>query len=222
MGMKRLKIVAAALSLLAIATTVTARQLKTPSDWKWRLDAGEIVEAEVLKANETRFVAMPPGWHVTTGPGALLYHPDYLTKDTQNFAVEAEIFLFEGTSQEEYGVFIAGKNLSASERPSYLAFVGRRDGQGMIRRGSGEPIVPWKTNDAILPHPGKDTVKNILRVEAGARDVVFSANGKEVARVPRAGLSLEGAVGFRFGTDLNIHASRLDVTYKLAPVPAGR
>jgi hypothetical protein len=59
------------------------------------------------------FVTMAPGWHVTTGPAALLYHPDYRTKNMDNFAVEAEIFLFPGTSQEEYGIFIGGKNLTA-------------------------------------------------------------------------------------------------------------
>jgi len=91
----------------------------------------------------------------------------------------------------------------------------------MIRRGSGEPIVNWKANDAVLPNPGKEAVKNILRVEAGPTDIIFSANGKEVARIARTGanVNLEGYLGFRIGKDINLHASRLDVTHKLAPVP---
>jgi hypothetical protein len=208
---------------LVLTSTALAAGQKTPADWKWRIDGGEgaVTEAAEPKSGEVTFVTMAPGWHVTTGPAALLYHPDYQTKNTENFAVEAEMFLFPGTSQEEYGIFIGGKNLTPQERPSYLAFVARRDGMGMIRRGSGEPIVNWKANEAILPHPGKETVKNVLRVEAGPVDIVFSANGKEVARIARTGanVNLEGYLGLRIGKDINIHASRLDVTHKLAPVP---
>ena len=207
---------------LALASTALAAGQKTPVDWKWRIEGpGTVTDAAEPKSGDMTFVTMAPGWHVTTGPAALLYHPDYRTKNTDNFAVEAEIFLFPGTSQEEYGIFVGGKTLQPEERPSYLAFVARRDGMGMIRRGSGEPIVNWKANDAILPHPGKETVKNVLRMEAGPTDIVFSANGKEVARIARQGtnVNLEGNLGFRIGKDVNVHLSRFDVTHKLAPVP---
>jgi hypothetical protein len=208
---------------LVLTSTAVAAGQKIPADWKWRIDGGEgsVTEAAAPKSGEVTFVTMAPGWHVTTGPAALLYHPDYQTKNTDNFVVEAEVFLFPGTSQEEYGIFVGGKHLTPQERPSYVQFVARRDGMGMIRRGSGEPIVNWKANDAILPHPGKETVKNVLRVEAGPTDIVFSANGKEVARMARVGtnVNLEGYLGLRIGKDINIHISRLDVTHKLAPVP---
>lgn len=215
----RMRYLLAAVAVAAAMATLTARQLKTPADWKWRLDTpGAVVEAAEPKADETRFVAMPPGWHVTPGPGALLYHPDYQGKG--NFSVEAEIFLFPGDSQEEYGIFLGGRSMGPNESPSFIAFVARRDGKGsVIHRGGMSPILDWRTNDGILPHPGKDTAKNILRVDANATDVVFSANGKEVIKLPRAGLTLEGQFGFRIGKGMNIHASRLDVTYRLAPVP---
>jgi len=210
------------LAVVALTSAGLTAGQKTPIDWKWRIEGpGTVTDAAEPKSGDMTFVTMAPGWHVTTGPAALLYHPDYRTKNTDNFAIEAEIFLFPGTSQEEYGIFVGGKTLKPEERPSYLAFLARRDGMGMIRRGSGEPIVNWKANDAILPHPGKETVKNVLRVEAGPADLVFSANGKEVARIARQGtnVDLEGNVGFRIGKDLNVHLSRFDVTHKLAPVP---
>ena len=212
-------VVATMSAITMLAGNPAAGQLKTPSDWKWRVDEGtaKVVETEP-KGNETYFVAMPPGWHVTTAPAVLLYHSDHQAKG--NFVVEAEIFLFPGETQEEYGIFLGGKYLTPSERPSYIAFVARRDGQGAIRRGTGEPIVAWKPNDAIAPQSGKDAMKNVLRVEAGPTEVVFSANGKEVARIARTSTNLDGHFGFRFGKGVNAHASRLDVTYKLAPVPA--
>ena len=205
-------------AMLVVATAPATAQLKTPVDWKWRVDGpGSVVDADPPKPADTRFVAMPPGWHVTTGPATLLYHPDYQTKG--NFAVEAEIFLFAGESQEEYGVFLGGKGLAPSETPSYVSFVARRDGKGAIIRRGGTPIVQWTENDAILPNTGKDPVKNVLRVDVNANDIVFTANGKEVAKIPRAGLNFDGYFGFRFGKDINVHASRLDLTHKLAPVP---
>lgn len=205
-------------AMLAVAATSATAQLKTPVDWKWRVDGpGAIVDADPPKATDTRFVAMPPGWHITTGPATLLYHPDDQTKG--NFAVEAEIHLFPGESQEEYGVFLGGKGLAASETPSYVSFVARRDGKGAIIPRGGTAIVDWKANEAILPNATKDTVRNVLRVDVTANDVVFTANGKEVAKIPRAGLNLDGYFGFRFGKDMNVHASRLDLTHKLAPVP---
>ncbi len=206
-------------AMLGLATATVTAQLKTPSDWKWRVEGatGSVVDTDPPKPTDTRFVAMPPGWHVTTGPATVLYHPDYQAKG--NFSVEAEIFLFPGESLEEYGLFLGGKGLGPTETPSYLSFVARRDGKGAIIRRGGPPVVDWKAAEGILPNAGKDAVKNVLRVEVNATDVVFSANGKEVAKIPRAGLNVDGYFGFRFGKDMNVHASRLDVTHKLAPVP---
>jgi hypothetical protein len=212
--------------MLVAALVLTSAALpagqNTPADWKWRIEGpGTVTDAAQPKSGDVTFVTMAPGWHATTGPAALLYHPDYRTRNTDNFAIEAEIFLFPGASQAEYGIFVAGKTLKPEERPSYLAFLARRDGMGMIRRGSGEPIVNWTANDAILPNPGKEAVKNVLRMDAGPADLVFTANGKEVGRIARQGtnVDLEGHVGFRIGKDLNVHLSRFDITHKLAPVP---
>lgn len=215
-GLKSLSIVI----VFAVATAaLAAGQLKTPSEWKWRIDGGQgkVVDSEELRDGETRFVEMAPGWHVTTKPATLLYHPDYSGKGT--FTVETDIFLFPGESQDEYGIFLGGTGLGTGETAGYVAFVARRDGRGAVLRSGGTPIVDWKPNDGLLPHPGKDTVKNTIRVDVTPTDVVFAGNGKEIARVPRSALNVEGQIGFRFGRNLNVHASRLDVTYKLAPVP---
>lgn len=206
-----------AVAAVAIGATTAAEQ-KTPAEWKWRIDGpGSVTDAPDPTGANMTFVAMPPGWHITTGPGGVLYHPAYLGKG--QFSVEAEIFLFPGDSQEEYGVFLGGKNLGPAETPSYLAFVARRDGRGAILRRFGPPVVDWKANDAILPHPGKGTAKNVLRVDATENEIIFLANGKELARVPRASVNLDGQFGFRVGKGINLHASRLDVAYRLAPPP---
>ena len=210
----------ALVTVLVAMGTVAAAQLKTPADWKWRLDSGDnkVVESEP-KPNEFHFVAMPPGWHMTSAVGGVLFHPDFTTTNTQQFVVEADIFLFPGESQEEFGVFVAGKNLTPAGTPAYFSFVARRDGKAAILRQQGPPVFAWSATEGLAPHPGKDSVKTAFRVEALKSEVVFAVNGKEVTRVPRERLNLDGHFGFRVGKGMNLHASRLDLTHKLAPTP---
>jgi hypothetical protein len=216
--MTRIVQTAAALVVAILGTAVLAAQFKTPPDWRVRMDTpGAVVETLDPKAAEIAFVAMPPGWHVTTGPGALLYHPEHAAKG--NFAVETAIFLFPGESAEEYGLFLGGSRLGPSESPVYVAFVARRDGKGAVLQRGGPALVDWTSSDAILPQAGTTNAKNVLRVDAGPVDVVFTANGKEVAKLGRAGLAIDGAFGLRIGKGINVHASRLDITHRLAPVP---
>jgi len=198
-------------------------QLKTPTDWKWRTDAPATVtdSDRNMAASQWFYVGMPPGWHVTTNPGVLLFHPGH--EGRGHFSLRSEIFLFPGDNQEEYGLFIGGRTLEpASAAPSYTAFVLRRDGRAAILKRNGTTttaLVDWKTNPAVLPQAGTEAMKNALSVDVGATDVVFSVNDKEVARVPRADVPTDGAVGFRVGTSLNLHITTFDLTHRLAPVP---
>jgi hypothetical protein len=192
--------------------------LKTPGDWKWIPDTpAKVIDTGEAKPDAMFFVAMPPGWHITQGPGALLYQPDYQGRG--NFAVEAEMFLFPDSSTEEYGVFLGGKALDAAAGRAYLAFVGRRDGQAAVleRKATGVvPVFNWAAS-AVAPQKGPDAVKNVFKVEVGTSELTFSANGTVVTKLPRASVAVDGALGLRVGKGINIHVSRLDLTHRLAP-----
>lgn len=195
-----------------------AQAPQMPAGWKYLSDPPSSSRPGPNPAPEPpKFGAMPPGWHITSTDASVLYHPDYMGRG--NFSVEMESFLFPGDSTSEYGIFLGGTNLAGSQPAVYVAFVARRDGQAAILRRGGAPVVDWKANTAVVAQTGETEAKNVLRVDVNAADVVFSANGKEIAKVPRAGLALDGPFGFRIGKSLNIHASRLDVTHRLAPVP---
>src|SRR5688572_28204231 len=202
---------------------VAGFQLKTPTDWKWRTDSPATVtdNDRNLAASQWFYVGMAPGWHVTTNPGVLLFHPGH--EGRGHFSLRSEIFLFPGDNQEEYGLFIGGRTLEpASAAPSYTAFVLRRDGRAAILKRNGTAttaLVDWKANAAVLPQAGTEAMKNALTVDVGATDVVFSVNDKEVARVPRAEVPTDGAVGFRVGSSLNLHITTFDLTHRLAPAP---
>ncbi|MEO6222080.1 MAG: hypothetical protein ABIP90_02445 [Vicinamibacterales bacterium] len=200
---------------------VAGFQLKTPTDWKWRTDAPATVTdtGGGLTANQWFYVGMPPGWHLSTNPGVLLFHPGH--EGQGNFSLRSEIFLFPGENQEEYGLFIGGRALEqTSTSPTYTAFVLRRDGKAAILKRIGTVttmLVDWTANPAIVPQAGTEAMKNVLSVEVGAVDVMFSVNDKEVARVLRSAVATDGAVGFRVGKSLNMHITSFDLTHRLAP-----
>jgi hypothetical protein len=214
---------AALIAALVLLPGAAAAQLSTPADWKWRQDApAPLAPGAAMTPGSWVFVRMPPGWHITTGPGVLLYPTAHGDADG-NFSIEAEIFLFPGESLEEYGVFAGSKDIEAGD-PSYTAFVLRRDGRAAIlqRRGARTTAVAdWQARDAILRGTGGggEPVKNVLRVDVTASAVAMSVNGVQVGTVPRQDVAVDGRFGFRVGKDMNLHISTLNVTRRLAPAP---
>jgi hypothetical protein len=221
---------------LILTATVTivlgvtgAAQLKTPADWKWRTDTPATVtdNDNALPADKWFYVGMPPGWHITTNPGVLLYHPAHEGK--ANFTLQSEIFLFPGANtgsspgenNGEYGLFISGRGLdSSSAEPSYMSFVLRRDGQHAVQMRAGSKtttVIDWRASRAVVPQSGTEAAKNVLKVDVSPTLIVFSANGTDLARVPFNGGIPDGAVGLRVGKSLNLHVSTFDLTHRLAP-----
>jgi hypothetical protein len=217
---------------LALLTTVLAAgapalltaQLKTPADWKWRQDAAAPLAAgATMEPGSWVFVQMPPGWHVTTGPGVLLY-PTTSGDAAGNFSIEADIFLFPGESREEYGLFLGGQEIDTSGTPDYSAFVLRRDGHAaVLRRRGGQTtaVADWQRHESIVAHPGgNESIKNTIRVDVDPVNAAMFVNGVKVLSVARQALRVDGRIGFRVGKDVNLHIATLNLTRKLAPVPA--
>lgn len=205
------------LAALCIALPAAAQQHTTaPSVLKVRLD-------EPAPDSAVSHVTMPPGWHITTGPGALLH--DAANVAHGRFAVEAEVFLFPGESQEGYGLFIGGATIEGTAPPSYLAFLVRRDGGATIVQhaaGRATTLVSLARADAVTAHTGQGTARNVLRVAVEPDSIRFSVNGSRVTALPRGDLPADGLFGFRIGKALNLHISQLDLTRRLAPAPTRR
>ena len=200
-------------------------QMVPPPDWKWALEApAQLVNSQFSQAvpdSEFRFVMMPPGYHVTTGPAATLFHPAHRAEGI--FTLESEFFLFPNSTDGEYGLFIGGADLEGDGR-AYTAFVARRDGATAVLRRAGAattPLVAWARHDSVRALSADDAVKNVVRVAVERATVVFSVNGAEVARVPRDSVATDGLFGFRMGRGVNLHVTTLDFTRRLAP-PRGR
>jgi hypothetical protein len=199
------------------AGVVSARQFPAPPGWKWITDEdAKIITALDPPEGSWLFGTMAPGWHITTRPGATLFEPTHTGRG--RFAIESEIFLFPGASDSGFGLFVGGQELDAKGR--LVAFLIRRDGSAAVesREAGGATLLrPWTKAASVLPGAATgEPVKNILRVEAEATSVVFAVNGQQVLEIPREGTALDGIVGLRVGSDLNLHVTNLDVTHRLA------
>lgn len=211
------------LLLLVVAPTVRA-QMSAPPEWKWTLDApARLVTTAQVPDSTWSFVEMPPGWHLTTGPGAFVFHPAY--EGRGQFTVEAEAFLFPGANDAWWGIFFGASALDSANDRSYSAVLVRRDGAVSVISQRGSAVTThrdWAPDSAVRAQRGDSTARNVVRADVERDRIVLRVNGVPVATLSRVDLPADGALGFRIGQGVNLHIIRLDVTYRLAPVPERR
>ncbi len=201
------------------ATSAPGLQAQAPAGWQWLTDAPANWTATTDKPVDSlfSFVWMPPGWHMTMGPGGVLYEPRYFTQGS--FILESQIFHFPNSSAAEYGLMVGGKSLDGSGA-RYVAFVMRGDGSVAAWErvgGRDRMLADWRRAEAVRATDGKEVVGNLLKLTITPKEAVLKANGLDVLIVPLEGLNLDGQFGFRVGRGMNLHASTLNVTQRLAP-----
>jgi hypothetical protein len=208
---KYLRVTLASTALLVLlGAPASGQDLQRPDGWHVRFDHADATEADL-----EMFVAMPPGWHVTTGPAGTFWSPENTASG--DFRIEMEVFLFDpGTRREAFGLFVGGQDLDGDAQ-EYSYFLLRNGGEYIVKRrqGADAPTLrPWTRHEAILnwaDRGGDASVKNVLAIEAHGGEVALMVNGAEVARMPRSEFPVDGIFGFRVNHGLNLHVSRLEV-----------
>jgi hypothetical protein len=196
--------------------------LQRPTDWVTRTDQGTDVSAPLY------FVTMPPGWHITTGPGTILYNPRQTCEGSCR--IEAEIYLFPGKGDGGYGVFLSGFELGEQEAgPNYEVFMLRWDGahtRGNWIKGIRMPAAAFRPEMSQFVEKGLPAkpVKNVITIEIDKEengDYVgqFFVNGNRLYREHHLARSFGrqpylGTVGLRVDAGVNLHVTRLDVVAK--------
>lgn len=194
-----------ALSLPAIAAAQDA-----PEGWQMRADRPGMDLAEV------RFVDMPPGWHVSTGPAVILWRPEM--RHRGDYRVEAEIFLFDpGQRRESFGFFVGGDELQGPGQV-YTYFLIRNGGEYLVKERDGSEtrtVAGWAGHEAIRAWAdrgeGESSVRNVLAMERRGDRLTFYVNDARVAEMEAGELPLDGIVGLRVNHALELHVSRLEV-----------
>lgn len=186
-----------------------AQDTAPPPHWRIAYDS--------KPATNPVFVKMPPGFHVTMGPGAVLWDPR--VPGDARFEVRGEVFVFPNSSDGEVAVMIGGRALG-TPRASWTAFAIRRDGAvGILQRrdGATSTLRPWATHAAIKAASGEEPALNALVVRVDSA-VTFSVNGALVAQLSREQIGVtDGTTGWRVGAGVNLHISTFDVLRQLAP-----
>ncbi len=194
----------------ALALPVIVAAQGRPAGWQARLDTGEHAGHG---ADSLVFQDMKPGFHVTTGPAGIMWHPDSVARG--DFTVEATLHLFDtkGRDREGYGVFIGGRDLSA-ESQAYTYFLLRNDGKFIIKQRQGDEtptLLPWTDHAAIAKWSMTSgaSVKNVLAVKAAGAVVQFLVNGKVVHTLPRTQVNPDGLFGVRANHSVNLHVEKV-------------
>lgn len=194
--------------------------LKVPEGWEWRFDkaGAEVTVGSDAESSEIYFVNMTPGWHITTGPAGIYFHPE--NKVTGDFTLDSKIYLFdtEGRNREAFGLFIGGKNLKADNQ-SYIYFLVRNTGEFLIKKRTGSEtstIQGWTKSDAInlFTEETESSAENDFQVQVSGDELIFSMNGKVLASMEKGDLSTNGQYGFRVNHSINLHISSLGLAIK--------
>ena len=201
---------------LPLAAAAQEDRLPPPEGWLARTDHG----GDGMEAVQE----MPPGWHVTTGPAGIFYHPG--TTASGDFRLESTVFLFDPEGRSEgFGIFFGGADLEGDGQ-AYTYLLVRQDGSVIVKRRDGRgtsTLMPWTKHQAVATWAGRGegaaTAKNVLFVEAAGDEIVFGVNEEEVFRTAREGQHVDGVVGLRVNHGLNLHYSSLDVTELSATDP---
>ena len=187
-----------------------------PRNWKVRLDTPnpEAVISADAEAADIFFVNMTPGWHITTGPAGVFYHPGSTAEGSYVASVDMNLF-DPGDRNEAFGMIFGGQNLD-DENQTYDYFLIRNSGEFLIKRrvkDDTQLIQDWTASDAIVKYAntGDSSVLNKLSIQVGDSDVSFVINDKVVATHPKSHVNTDGIVGVRVNHALNVHVSNLSV-----------
>lgn len=188
-----------------------AQHRSRPAGWEILTDRVAADTAEIY------FASMEPGFHITTGPAAIFYHPDSTAAGT--YRVEATTHLFDpGERNEAYGIFVGGEDLLGSYQ-RYTYFLVRKSGEYLVKQRvsstSTETLVDWTAHPAVRGWDDRESesgpVENALALQVRPDELVFEVNGREVERIPRRSLPVSGVAGVRVNHALDLHYSRFEI-----------
>jgi hypothetical protein len=173
-----------------------------PAGWAVRPDRGTADQEKVTEAGGV--------FHFVMGPAGTFYNNSW-TK-TGNYKFSARVTQIKKASHPtSYGLMIGGSNMSAATQ-KYTYFLVRQGGEYFISNWEGAaPVtqINWTASPAIQKEAADGKQVNTLGVEIQGDNAIFSVNGMEVKRLPKAGLHVDGLYGFRIGHNLDIDVDQV-------------
>jgi hypothetical protein len=173
-----------------------------PAGWAVRPDRGSADQEKVSEAGGT--------FHFVMGPAGTFYNQAWTKKGDYKFSARVKQ-LKAPSHPTSYGIAFGGANL-ADPNQTYTYFLVRNSGEFFISNREGARTatqVDWTAHPAIQKQAADGTQVNTLGVETKGAEVIFSVNGQEVKRLPKAGLHVDGLYGFRIGHNIDVDADQV-------------
>jgi len=190
--------------------------LEVPDGWEVRLDRDmdDVIISSDADSADIYFVNMTPGWHITSGPAAIYYHPGNTAAGEYKLSATLHLFDPGNRNREAFGIFLGGTDL-AGEDQRYLYFLIRNTGEFLIKERIGsetEVIQNWTSADSInlfTEDMNDSSAENTLSVSVSGSKLLFSINNNEVASVTAGNYPTDGLYGLRVNHSINLHISEL-------------
>lgn len=186
-----------------------------PAGWHLRVDKSTNA-ADPDDVPDVKFVTMGSGFHVTTGPAAVLWKADDTA--TGAYTVKGSFTLTKPSGHVNYyGLVFGGANLTGPQQ-NYLYFLVAQDGTFLVKHRAGDATthdVVAKTAHAAVAKPDSSgRSMNVLEVRVGADKIDFVANGQVVHTQPKTGMAArtDGIWGVRINHLLDVHMGGLSIT----------
>lgn len=203
-----------ALAALALAFAVPA-SAQAPDGWTFRVDPSRN-PSDPDRSSEVKFNRMEPGFHVTTGPAAVLYNP--ANTATGTYTLKGTFHLMKPSGHNNYYGLVFGGNSLDTEGQNYLYFLIGQNGTYIVkhRAGSATHDVQGRTPHAAIVKPDSSgkSVANRLEVRVGADKIDYVINDQVVHSTPKTGMSsrTDGIWGARINHQLDVHVTGLGVS----------
>lgn len=190
--------------------------LEVPEGWEVRLDRNmdDVIISSDADSADIYFVNMTPGWHITSGPAAIYYHPGNTAAGEYKLSATLHLFDPGNRNREAFGIFLGGNDLSGEDQ-RYLYFLIRNTGEFLIKERIGnetEVIQDWTSADSInlfTEDMNDSSAENTLSVSVSGSKLLFSINNNEVASVAAGNYPTDGLYGLRVNHSINLHISDL-------------
>jgi len=172
-----------------------------PAGWSARPDRGAATGIKFSQAGDV--------YHFQMGTTGTMWRTDW-TK-SGDYTYSARLTQVKKASHPvSYGLVICGSNMGPS--PTYTYFLVRQSGEYFISNWEGaapKTVVDWTPSAAIVKEGADGKQANTLGVQVQGDNVIFSVNGKEVARQPKSKVHADGMMGFRIGHTLDVDVDQV-------------
>ncbi|MSO83240.1 MAG: hypothetical protein EXQ53_08105 [Acidobacteria bacterium] len=205
-----------ALLIALIAACAVPIAAQVPAGWMVRLDGSQSASAPEGTPTLT-FAPMGKGFHVTGGPGAIMWDPAHTVKGV--FSVKAIFTLMKSSDTvTHYGLVFGATDLDGST-PAYVYFTIAQDGTFQIRHRAGHEVheIDKSLHFAIRKPDASGKSTNTLEVQVAPTAVSYLVNGAVVDATPtRSGTGsytekTDGLVGVRIDDHIDVQVEGFEI-----------